>query len=216
MSYKGIINDNISKFNNMQPGPSDLKDLCQLQFQRANEALVKPKSQNQNLFLVRKSLWTSIERRRERRWNNRVSWLHCLHWILMNLSKGVRLKVVIVFPKGKVETRSSFDDGIKSTIVNLARANLKAIANVVFKLPNIQVQGLRAFTRINEGDRCQWIRTYCQDSSESVLKGIHRLKWLFPLIRSLFTMPANYHAEERCLCVSFRWRFFSIVFSPVQ
>ena len=91
------------------PAPSDLKDLCQLQFQRANEALVKPKSQNQNLFLVLKSLWTSIERRRERRWNNRVSWLH---WILKNLSKGVRLKVVIVFPNGKVETRSSFDDGI--------------------------------------------------------------------------------------------------------
>ena len=80
---------------------------------------------------------------------------------------STQVKVVIVFPNGKVETRSSFHDGIKSTIVNLARANLKAVANIVFKLPNIQGHLLESLRRTVANE----FRTYCQDSSESVLKG---------------------------------------------
>jgi hypothetical protein len=49
-----------------------------------------------------------------------------------------QLKTVIVSSNGNVETRLSFDESIKKIIINLVRGNLKTVANMLFKLPNIE------------------------------------------------------------------------------
>ena len=58
-----------------------------------------------------------------------------------------QLKTVIVSSNGNVETRLSFDESIKKIIINLVRGNLKTVANMLFKLPNIEEYLLGALTR---------------------------------------------------------------------
>jgi hypothetical protein len=60
-----------------------------------------------------------------------------------------QLKTVIVSSNGNVETRLSFDESInlKKIIINLVRGNLKTVANMLFKLPNIEEYLRGALTR---------------------------------------------------------------------
>jgi hypothetical protein len=78
-----------------------------------------------------------------------------------------QVKTVIVYPGGKMETRSTFDEGIKEMIINLSRGNLKAVANIVFNVQSFKEHLLEALRRNTKRE----FKTYCQEKSESILKG---------------------------------------------
>ena len=77
-----------------------------------------------------------------------------------------QLKTAVVSSNGNVETRLSFDESLKKIIINLVRGNLKTVANMLFKLPNIEEYLRGAFTRTVA---CEF-KQYCGDNAESMLK----------------------------------------------
>ena len=80
---------------------------------------------------------------------------------------STEVKTVIVFPGGKIESRSNFDEEIKSLIISLTRGNLKAFSNTIFKVQNIREHLLESLERTIGIE----FKTYCQDKSESILNG---------------------------------------------
>ncbi len=78
-----------------------------------------------------------------------------------------QVKTIILYPGGKMETRSTFDEGIKEMIINLSRGNLKAVANIVFNVQSFKEHLLEALRRNTKRE----FETYCQEKSESILKG---------------------------------------------
>jgi hypothetical protein len=75
-----------------------------------------------------------------------------------------QLKTVIVSSNGNIATRLSFVESIKKMIINLVRGNLKTVANMLFKLPNIEEYLRSALTVACE------LKQYFGDNAESMLK----------------------------------------------
>ena len=80
---------------------------------------------------------------------------------------STEVTTVLVFPGGKIESRSKFDEEIKSLIISLSRGNLKAFSNMIFKVKNIREHLLESLKRTIGIE----FKTYCQDKSESILNG---------------------------------------------
>jgi hypothetical protein len=79
-------------------------------------------------------------------------------------NETTQLKTVIVSSNGNIATRLSFVESIKKMIINLVRGNLKTVANMLFKLPNIEEYLRSALTVACE------LKQYFGDNAESMLK----------------------------------------------
>ena len=60
---------------------------------------------------------------------------------------STEVTTALVFPGGKIESWSKFDEEIKSLIISLSRGNLKAIPNMIFKVKNIREHLLESLKR---------------------------------------------------------------------
>ena len=80
--------------------------------------------------------------------------------------KETQLKTIIVHPNGNIETRLNFEECTKKIILNLIHGNLRAVANMVFKLPGIS-NFLRDVLRRTVASE---FKVCCGDSSESMLR----------------------------------------------
>ena len=80
---------------------------------------------------------------------------------------STEIKTVIVYPSGKIESRSKFDEEIKSLITSLSPGNIKAFSNMVFKAKILRQHLLESLKKSIGFE----FKTYCQGKTESILNG---------------------------------------------
>ena len=77
-----------------------------------------------------------------------------------------QLKVIVVYPSGLVQSKSTFDDVTKSLIINLVQGKWKTAANFVFKHAHLRSELADPLTKV-VGEE---FKEYCSDSFDSILK----------------------------------------------
>jgi len=83
-----------------------------------------------------------------------------------------QVKVVIVNPNNRVETRMSFTDDSKTLILNICRGKWSTVANVVFKHHLLRKQLLQPLRKTVAEE----FKAYCRDDEQSILKDINPLQ----------------------------------------
>ena len=85
--------------------------------------------------------------------------------------KTMKVKTVMVYPNGRVDTYELFDNITKTLLINLALKKWNVVANVIFKHPTLKKQLYEPLKRTVNTE----FKEYCSNSgaSESMLKQVH-------------------------------------------
>ena len=77
-----------------------------------------------------------------------------------------QIKVLIANPNGRIDSYCSFDDEIKSIILNACRKNWSTVANMIMKHSHVRQELEEPLRKAVAGE----FKEYCQDTTDSMLK----------------------------------------------
>jgi len=78
---------------------------------------------------------------------------------------STQIKVLVLNPNQRTETRSNFSDESKSLILNIVRKKWQTVANTVFRHPEVKTKLLEPLRHAVDAE----FKEYYKDTSKSIL-----------------------------------------------